>query len=371
MKNTVFVCKNCKFVCSYNSEYERHLSTRKHLLMLEKQEKRVGKKKEKKYVVYPSECKEEWLSQSRVVGDNVGVCEKQEENITELSTSSNEENIKIDVDVGAYGDFVPNNEENIRVGKKQIKNSNNEAVCKENNDTVQPDVDHAPSQHSSESTEWVKELVVQYREIKELLHKQKEDMEELKQRTQPGNHIAQPVHSNVGGEHFNLSYFLNGKCGGAMNIKDFEDSIELKFQELEMVGRLGYVEGITKIIMAHTSKLGMFKRPFHCTDKKREKMYVREGNEWKREKEEKESIVHLIETISSKNIKLIPEWHRCNPESQVQDTAKYNQYIKIMVEAIGGRGGSSEYMKSKNYGKIIRNIIQHIYVEKDKTILST
>jgi hypothetical protein len=85
-------------------------------------------------------------------------------------------------------------------------------------------------------------------------------------------------HTNSHNKSFNLNFFLNETCKDAMNIMDFVDSIKLQLSDLERVGELGYVEGISSIIVKNLKELDVTKRPVHCTDKKRETIYIKDDN---------------------------------------------------------------------------------------------
>jgi len=111
------------------------------------------------------------------------------------------------------------------------------------------------------------------------------------------------MHTNSHNKAFNLNFFLNETCKDAMNIGDFVDSLNLQLSDLEKVGEVGYIEGITNIIVKNLKELDITKRPVHCTDKKRETIYIKDNNIW--EKDEDKSQMHkLIKRVTSKNVKM-------------------------------------------------------------------
>jgi hypothetical protein len=206
------------------------------------------------------------------------------------------------------------------------------------------------------------ELLQQNKEIKELLVKQNEKMNEMNScqviyNTQTNTH-----------NHFNLNIFLNEKCKYAQNIDDFVNNIQIGMDDLENMGKLGYVEGISKIIMKHLNQLDIYTRPIHCTDIKRETIYIKHENAWNKENENKTQIKKAIEKIANQNIKMIPVWHEKNPDSYHVNTPKYEQRVSIMMECIGGMGGSNETQKNKNMNKVIKNISNNTYLEKNKLL---
>jgi len=166
-------------------------------------------------------------------------------------------------------------------------------------------------------------------------------------------------HSN--NKTFNLQFFLNETCKNAMNIMDFVDSIKLQLSDLETVGKLGYVEGITNIINENLKALDVTQRPVHCTDKKREVLYVKDENKWEKENESKTKIRKAIKHISHKNSKLIPVFRDKYPDCGKSISKYADQFNKIVVEAMGGAGDND----TEKENKIIANISKHVTINKD------
>ena len=166
-------------------------------------------------------------------------------------------------------------------------------------------------------------------------------------------------HSN--NKTFNLQFFLNETCKNAMNIMDFVDSIKLQLSDLETVGKLGYVEGITNIINENLKALDVTQRPVHCTDKKREVLYVKDENKWEKENESKTKIRKAIKHISHKNSKLIPVFRDKYPDCGKSISKYADQFNKIVIEAMGGAGDND----TEKENKIIANISKHVTINKD------
>ena len=146
-------------------------------------------------------------------------------------------------------------------------------------------------------------------------------------------------HNNTTNSHnkaFNLQFFLNETCNDAMNIMDFVDSIKLQLSDLEKVGELGYVEGISNIITNNLKAIDITKRPVHCTDKKRETIYIKDEGQWEKEDDNKTKIKKAINKIAHKNIKLINEFREKYPECRKSDSHLSDKYNKIPkgIEAI-------------------------------------
>ena len=171
-------------------------------------------------------------------------------------------------------------------------------------------------------------------------------------------------HTNSHNKSFNLQFFLNETCKDAMNIMDFVDSIQLQLSDLENVGKLGYVNGISNIIIKNLKEIDVEKRPVHCTDKKRETMYVKDENKW--EKDEKNSkISKAIKRVVSKNQRLIPKFKEAHPDCSTYYSKYNDQYNKLIVESCGG-SGDNDLEKEE---KIIQNISKNVLVEKDTSTL--
>ena len=142
------------------------------------------------------------------------------------------------------------------------------------------------------------------------------------------------THTNSHNKAFNLNFFLNETCKNAMNITDFVDSIKLQLSDLMDVGELGYVEGISKIIVKNLNNLDETIRPIHCTDKKRETMYVKDEGEWNKEDEKKSKLTKAVKKIADKNIRLLPQFREKYPDYDNASSKTSDKYEKIVIEAM-------------------------------------
>jgi hypothetical protein len=178
-----------------------------------------------------------------------------------------------------------------------------------------------------------------------------------------GNNIS--VTNNVNSNNFNLNIFLNEKCKDAINLSDFVDSLVLGIGDLEETARLGYANGITKIFINGLNKLDVCKRPLHCSDFKRNTIYIKDDNQWTKETDEKINLTKAIKEVSNKNIKNIFEWQKMNPEYSDYNSKQNDRYNKIICEAMSG---SSKEEQINNYEKIIKNISKEIVIDKDQCV---
>ena len=148
------------------------------------------------------------------------------------------------------------------------------------------------------------------------------------------SHNTITTHTNSHNKAFNLNFFLNETCKNAMNITDFVDSIKLQLSDLMEVGELGYVEGISKIIVKNLNNLDETERPIHCTDKKRETMYIKDQGEWNKEDEKKTKLKKVVTKIADKNIRLLPTFREKYPEYKNSSSKISDKYDKMVLEVM-------------------------------------
>jgi len=166
--------------------------------------------------------------------------------------------------------------------------------------------------------------------------------------------------TNSHNKSFNLNFFLNETCKDAMNIMDFVDSIKIQLADLEKVGKNGFVEGISSIIVKNLNSLDESKRPVHCTDSKREVMYVKDENKWEKENETNVKLRKAIKTVAHKNTKILSEFRTKHPDCLKSTSKVSDQYNKLVFEAFGGKGDND----AEKEDKIIKNIAKSVTIEK-------
>jgi hypothetical protein len=164
------------------------------------------------------------------------------------------------------------------------------------------------------------------------------------------------THTNSHNKAFNLNFFLNETCKNAMNITDFVDSIKLQLSDLVDVGELGYVEGISKIIVKNLNNLDETERPIHCTDKKRETFYIKDEDKWEKDDEERKKIKNTIKKVVNKNIRMLPLFKEVFPDYNDAKSKHSDQYSKIVIESM-----VTDLEKDE---KIIKNISKATSINK-------
>jgi hypothetical protein len=161
---------------------------------------------------------------------------------------------------------------------------------------------------------------------------------------------------------FNLQFFLNETCKDAINMSDFVDSIKVQLSDLETTGQLGYVEGISKIFLKNLNGLNSHQRPIHCSDFKREILYIKDDDQWTKEDDNKNKLQHAIKMVASKNIKQIPEWVKSNPDCYNSESKVNDKYMKIVFNSMSG---STEEEQHSNLQKIIKNVVKEVVINKN------
>ena len=270
-----FYCKNCDYGTSKKSSFDEHLTTKKHNKSI-----LINEKMQKSCSAYVCQiCNKKYK-------DNSGLWRHKKQCKKSCNEDDNNESHKIDYE-------------------KYIK------ICSSD-----------PS-----DKELIMLLIKENSELKNMIMKVLEN----------GTHNTTnntTTHTNSHNKAFNLNFFLNETCKNAMNITDFVDSIKLQLSDLMDVGELGYVEGISKIIVKNLSNLDETERPIHCTDKKRETFYIKDQDKWEKDDEERMKIKNTIKIIANKNIRLLPQYREKFPDYNDYHSIHSDQYSKIVIEAM-------------------------------------
>ena len=166
-------------------------------------------------------------------------------------------------------------------------------------------------------------------------------------------------HNNTtNNNHFNLNFFLNEQCKNAVNMTDFINSVQIELEDVTKVGKEGFVDGITHIIMKNMNKLDIFNRPIHCSDLKRDVLHIREDNQWKKETDNK-TIKNCVDKIAMKNCQKIARWQEVNEESKIKDSPSYNLWLEIIGQSMN-TGEKGE----RNTERVIKNISKNVIIDK-------
>jgi len=212
------------------------------------------------------------------------------------------------------------------------------------------------------TSELIMEFMKQSKDMQNLLIEQNRELQttivELSKKQAVTNIQTNNITNN---NNFNLNLFLNEQCKDAINITDFIESIKLTVTDLEATGRLGYVPGISRILINKLKELDVYTRPLHCTDLKRETVYIKDKNSWEKETVEKDKFKNIVKRIAKKNLQQLPAWQAQNPDFVTLDTPENNDFLKISLSSLGSCDPEDE---EKDMNKIMRNVLKEVVIEK-------
>jgi len=292
-KTPQFYCKKCGFKCSKQSDWDRHISTRKH------------------------QKNDEYLQKGP---QHICICGKQYKHRQSLF--------------------------------------NHKIKCGFIN--THPLINETTKQETLVTNQMVLGLIEQNKEL------QKQLIELSKQTHVINNTTNNTTNNNTQNNQFNLNVFLNEDCKNAINIVDFVESLKITVNDLEQTGRLGYAEGITRIFIDALKQLDVTKRPLHCTDIKRETVYIKDQDNWEKENTEKTKLRNIVKKIARKNLKMLPAWQEQNPDFRYLDTPENNEFIQISLNSLGPES-IEEQENAEN--KIIRSVLKEVVIDKSRKII--
>jgi len=309
-----FTCEICAFTCSKQSNYDKHILTAKHQMLT----KRYGKQPK----TFVCVCGKEY---------------KQAPSLTRHKKKCN---------------YVNNYESN-------------------GSSDDEPIIATAQSLDISSQSNIILELIRENKEFKQLVVDQNKQIQEHQaQNTELQSHMVEmfkegkTINNNTinnNNQRFNLNFFLNDTCKDAMNITDFLGNMDVHVDELEYIGHHGYVNGMTKMIMDRLKDMDITKRPIHCTDVKRETMYIKDKDEWCKDTDELTKLRRILSSISMTNYRSVANWRQAHPKSEIMDSREYNFCYKMMRAILGD--AEDEQIRLDN--KIIKTFAKDLFVNKN------
>ena len=162
--------------------------------------------------------------------------------------------------------------------------------------------------------------------------------------------------TNNANNTFNMNFFLNEQCKDAMNMSDFIKAIELDSDDMANVGEQGFVKGISNIFMNNLEKTDITKRPIHCTDSKREVLYIKDDDKWERDGITSKKLIDAVKVLDHKNYMMIREWVKQHPECENSATRANDFYMKLARVA--------DNNQDENIAKVIKRVIQQVVIDK-------
>ena len=316
-----FLCKICDYKTNKKTNYDTHIKSTRHIKRTE--ETKGGQKSDAIQTLFNSNI---FCSCGKQYKHRQGLWKHKKICNRSLGTLTDEENIKLLNESG----IKPHDEEDEDTGENvqlDIK-ANITAFCD-------------------------KDLIMM------LIKQNSELMEMLKNGTTSHSHNT-TNHMNSHNKTFNLQFFLNETCKDAMNITEFIENIKIDVSDLENMGRVGYVEGMSNILIKNLNTLDVSKRPIHCTDKKREIMYIKDNNVWEKDDEQKNKLHKTIKRVSHKSIKTLPAYREKYPGCEFAISKFSDNYNKMIIEVMGGSGDNDVEKEDK----IIQKVAKHITINK-------
>jgi len=316
--NSKYFCKICNFSTNKKGNWTSHITTNKHLSNVKKSTK-----------IFICGCGLQYKHMS-------SLCKHRKKCFVYTNKKDNIENIDTISEIGSEDSSENANNTRIENGIDIDKNTIN--------------------------TDLIMEFLQQSKDMQKLLIEQNRELQntvvELSKKQTVTNNYQQ---NNITNNNFNLNLFLNERCKDAINITDFIESIQLTVSDLEATGRLGYVPGISRILVNKLKELDVYTRPLHCTDLKRETVYVKNNNSWEKECCQKNKMRHVIKRIAKKNLQQLPVWQAQNPDFIKLDTPENNDFLKISLNSLGSCDPENE---EKDMNKIMRNVFKEVIIEK-------
>ena len=355
-----FECIDCNFICYKKSNYNRHIATSKHKMMMLK----YPKKRQQSTIIVNTCCPNCNKQYSHSSG-----LSRHKKSCVLLKSLSSKHNNKDNMnnhgeDIPTVSDIV---DENIVIHQNPLSNGS-----LQDQKTIQ--------QLSEENREMKKQMNMMFEMMTTNTQFQSHILELMKSsHLQLSNEMTQIQPSSnveVSGDHntftnsnittnsnnstFNMNMFLNEKCKDAMNMKDFVNSIQLNMTDMENMDRLGYVEGMSTIFIDNLQKTDLYKRPVHCSDIKRETLYVKENNKWEREGPDHAKMTKAVLAVEHKNVVLVNEWANANPRVLNSNTRENDKYFRLSKIVTDGD-------KEGNIAKVIRKVAKRVGIEKPAT----
>jgi hypothetical protein len=286
----IFICKKCDFTCSRQSNYAKHIMTRKHAILTNTYIKNAS--------IYSCDCGKEY--------------------------------------------------------KHRQSLNNHKKICTY---VVEPDPETEPE--LKENIPVTQDKVIETM----VKHMQKQDkmIDKLVERLEDANSQTKVINNYNTTNNFNLNMFLNDTCKNAMNITDFMESIKLTIADMDNLGKVGYVDAVSKVIVDGLNQLDIGERPIHCTDAKRNSLYLKNNDEWNKEAADMPNIKKVIKNITNKNQSKIYDWMDHNPAHKSLGTAKHREYMSIVGEAMGPTTDEEESTKFKS---IINRVSSATIIDK-------
>ena len=317
-----FVCEKCHFECSKLSNYNKHIMTAKHIKLTNA---------DKKMPITNSQ--------------HICSCGKQfghRQSLSRHKKSCNGVAVSLAVTTPAPVTNTNNDLINVIV-KQQEETTELKKLLIEQQET-----------HFKQMKEQQEQMKEQQEQMKEQQSQHSKEMKDLIPQLQQVTNINTNCNNK-----FNLNFFLNEQCKDAISIQNFIENLNIGIRELEHMGDVGYVKGMMSIFSETLGAMDIYKRPLHCTDLKRDTLYIKQGDTWTKDTEDKTELKKIVETVKCRNYRSLRLWEREHPEAFECDTQDNIDYMRISSESLGGFN-STDTIK---LNKIIKHVVKEVYVK--------
>ena len=314
----IFICEKCNFKCCKKSNYDKHLTTRKH----QNDDNELNKKEQKMPKKHRCICGKEYNFRQGLY--------------THRKTCDYPEN----------SDCIDESSANNNNNEQSIKNDKINILIKENIDFKKIILDLIKN-----NSDFQKQTLDMQKQNQDIQSK----MIEVCKNSNNSNNVSNS-HNNSHNKTFNLQVFLNEDCKDAMNLSEFVNSLQLQLSDLDYLGKLGYTDGISKIIMTELNDLDQTKRPVHCSDIKRETLYVKDEDKWEKEQPDHPKLNKAIRKIEQKNFGLMGEWQAEHPTYMESTSEENNEFLKLISQTVNGT--------PENINKVIKKLAKEVVINK-------
>ena len=337
-----YCCEKCDYNTSKYCDYNKHILTRKHEMLAIKSIKNVEGKR-KNYV-----CEKCDYNTSNLYDFNKhNLTQKHIVNINNNLQQKKSQQNTCDTCNRVFNSY------------NSLWKHKNKYNCTTHYNNLSEDIQTTPKKETI-SSDLILEVIKQSKEIQNVLIEQNKELqskllEMAKSQTVVNNNT---MNNN---NNFNLQVFLNETCKDAINIMDFVNSLQLKVEDFVATGKLGYVEGISRIIINGMKNIEIEKRPMHCTDAKRETVYIKDEDTWCKEDVDRNKFKKVIKTVAQMNLNQLPKWQEQNPDYVNINTPENENLIKYSLSALGSRTDEEE---EKFVSKIMKNVLKEVAISR-------
>ena len=190
--------------------------------------------------------------------------------------------------------------------------------------------------------------------VKEMMAHMKTQAAQLRDQTKIINDMIPRLGSN-NNNRFNINVFLNEQCKDAINMSDFLESLKIQLSDINYIRNNGLMDGISSVFINGLKQLDTYKRPIHCTDVKRETLYIKDNNEWEKDSS-KERVKTAIGDLAQKHRLAIRDWEKSNPNWKDSENGR-EEYIQLVQSLM------SDVQDDTSENRIIKNIAKNTLID--------